>query len=191
MYILFEGIDTSGKTTQIERLGAQLPEAIVTREPGGTALGERLRRILLEEGCRSKRAELLLFLADRAEHYERVVYPHRRGWVLSDRGFLSGIGYALANGGVSLEELIALNRFTLQGDWPDRILFFEIDEATLRQRLHDKKLDEIEARGVDYLLEVQERMKGALPYLGIPYLILDAIESIETIHQKIVTYLQL
>ncbi len=189
MYVLFEGIDTCGKTTQIERIAQEHPEAVITREPGGTAFGEKARQILLTGTIRSKRAELLLFLADRAEHYEEIVRPNRSRLLLSDRGLLSGIGYALANGGASLEELIALNRFAMQGDWPDRILFFETDEATLRKRLGAKSTDGIEARGIDYLLKVQEKMKSALPKLAIPYLIVDAREDLETIHQKIVTYL--
>ena len=90
---------------------------------------------------------------------------------------------------MELEELIALNHFALRGDWPDRIILFETDEATLRERLEAKSPDGIEERGIDYLLTVQERMKDALPRLAIPYLIVDARESVETIHQKIVTYL--
>ena len=68
MYILFEGIDTCGKSTQIELLANQQPELIITKEPGGTAFGMKAREILLKDTLASKRAELLLFLADRAEH---------------------------------------------------------------------------------------------------------------------------
>jgi dTMP kinase len=189
MYILFEGIDTCGKSTQIELIATEHPEAVITREPGGTEFGQKAREILLSAKLRSKRAELLLFLADRAEHYEEIVRPNRHKLLISDRGFLSGIGYALANGGVSLEELIALNHFALHGDWPDHIIFFETDEATLRRRLGAKSSDGIEERGIDYLLRVQEKMKEALPRLGIPTLVIDARESVEAIHQRIVTYL--
>ena len=191
MYVLFEGIDTCGKSTQIDLLRQRYPEAIVTREPGGTPFGEKAREILLETELHSKRAELLLFLADRAEHYETVVLPHRaRCPVLSDRGFLSGIGYALANGGVTLEELIALNRFALRGDWPDGILFFETDAETLRERLAAKTPDGIEARGIDYLLVVQLRMRQALEALEIPHRILDARLDVETIHREVLDFLE-
>ncbi len=189
MYVLFEGIDTCGKSTQIELIAQQHPEAVITREPGGTEFGQKARKILLEAQLRSRRAELLLFLADRAEHYEEVVRPNRSGLVISDRGFLSGIGYALANGGVELEELIALNRFALQGDWPDHIILFLTDKETLLQRLSEKDPDGIEDRGIDYLLQVQEEMKTALTRMRIPHLLVVAREEIETIHQKIVTYL--
>jgi len=191
MYVIFEGIDTCGKSTQIELLRRERPDAIVTREPGGTPFGEKAREILLEAEVRSRRAELLLFLADRAEHYEEIVRPNRSGLVISDRGFLSGIGYALANGGVELEELIALNHFALHGDWPDHIVFFETDMETLRLRLGAKRADGIEQRGLEYLMEVQRQMRFALERLAIPHLILDARESVDTLHETIRSYLAL
>jgi dTMP kinase len=191
MYVIFEGIDTCGKSTQIELLHRRHPEAVVTREPGGTPFGEKAREILLETGVQSRRAELLLFLADRAEHYEEVVLPHRSGLVISDRGFLSGIGYALANGGVELEELIALNHFALRGDWPDHIILFETDLPTLRERTDAKSLDTIEQRGLEYLMEVQRQMRIALEKLAIPHLLLDARESVDTLQRRILDYLGL
>ncbi|WP_456393514.1 dTMP kinase [Nitratifractor sp.] len=191
MYVIFEGIDTCGKSTQIELIHQAHPEAVITREPGGTPFGEKAREILLEAQVQSKRAELLLFLADRAEHYEEIVRPNRSGLVISDRGFLSGIGYALANGGVELEELIALNHFALRGDWPEHIIFFETDKATLSQRLAAKSSDAIEERGIDYLLEVQRQMRRAIDALAIPHLIVDARQSVEAIHAEICDYLQI
>ncbi len=191
MYILFEGIDTCGKSTQINKIAQKHPEAIITKEPGGTSFGKEARRLLLSGSLSSKRAELLLFLADRAEHYEELICPNRDKLILSDRGFLSGIGYALSNKGVSLEELIALNHFALRGDWPDRIIFFETDKETLKKRLDMKSTDKIEERGIDYLLSVQENMKHSIPKLGIDYLIINARETIDTIYQRIITYLQL
>ena len=77
MYILFEGIDTCGKSTQIELLAQKFEDIVVTKEPGGTAFGVKAREILLSDSLASKRAELLLFLADRAEHYEEVIKPNK------------------------------------------------------------------------------------------------------------------
>ncbi len=191
MYILFEGIDTCGKSTQIDKIALKYPNAIITKEPGGTSFGKEARKLLLDGDIKSKRAELLLFLADRAEHYEEIIYPNRNRVILSDRGFISGIGYALSNGEVSLEELIALNHFAIKGDWPDRVIFFETDKDTLKRRLEAKSTDKIELRGIDYLLSVQDNMKKVLTKVGIEYLKIDARESIDNIHKKIITYLQL
>ncbi|AKF25153.1 thymidylate kinase [Sulfurovum lithotrophicum] len=190
MYILFEGIDTCGKSTQIELLAQKYPDIITTHEPGGTAFGQKAREILLSDSLRSKRAELLLFLADRAEHYEEVVAPNRDKIVISDRGFISGIGYALANGDFDFDELVALNRFALKGHFPDRIILFLTNMETLQERTSQKELDGIELRGLEYLLRVQEHMKESILKLGIPHLFIDATDSIENIHQSILTYLK-
>jgi dTMP kinase len=190
MVVLFEGIDTCGKSTQLELLKQKHPEIITTKEPGGTAFGIKAREILLESAIISKRAELLLFLADRAEHYEEIIQPSRDKLIISDRGFISGIGYALANGDFELDELVMLNRFALQGDFPDKVILFLTDMQTLQERLGGKSLDGIEQRGLEYLLSVQEHMKQTVLALDIPHLFIDASDSIENIHQTILTYLK-
>jgi len=191
MYILFEGIDTCGKSTQIELLSQKHPEVVVTKEPGGTPFGMKAREILLTDSLASKRAELLLFLADRAEHYKEVIKPNQDRLVVSDRGFLSGIGYALAHGDFDFDELIWLNRFALEGNFPDKIILFLTNMDILRERTSQKSLDGIELRGLNYLLTVQEHMKQSIIKLGIPHLFIDATDDIESIHQTILTYLKI
>ena len=190
MYILFEGIDTCGKSTQIDLIANKHPEIIVTHEPGGTAFGKKAREILLTDSLASKRAELLLFLADRAEHYEEIIEPNKDKIIISDRGFISGIGYALANGDFDFEELLSLNKFALKDHFPDRIVLFLTDMETLKERTSQKSLDGIELRGLEYLLTVQEHMKESIIKLDIPHLFIDATDSIENIHQTILTYLK-
>jgi len=190
MYVLFEGIDTCGKSTQIDLISQKHPEIIVTHEPGGTPFGKKAREILLADTLASKRAELLLFLADRAEHYQEVIAPNKDKVLLSDRGFLSGIGYALANGDFDFDELVSLNRFALEGHFPDKVILFLTDMKTLEERTSAKTLDGIELRGLEYLLTVQEHMKQSILKLGIPHLFVDATDEIENIHQTILTYLK-
>lgn len=190
MVVLFEGIDTCGKSTQIELLKQKHPEIITTKEPGGTPFGVKAREILLESSIISKRAELLLFLADRAEHYEEVIQPNQNRLIISDRGFISGIGYALANGDFELNELLMLNKFALHGNLPDKVILFLTDLDTLKERLGGKSLDGIELRGLEYLLNVQEHMKQTVLKLGIPHLFIDATDSVDNIHQTILTYLK-
>ena len=187
MYVLFEGIDTCGKTTQIELIAKSFENVVVTKEPGGTAFGEHAREILLQDSLSSKRAELLLFLADRAEHYAQIIKPNQDKLIISDRGFLSGIGYALANGDFDFEYLVELNRFALEGYFPDLIILFEINIETLKERTLDKSkvLDGIELRGLKYLMSVQKHMRESLKKLDIPYLLIDATETIETIEKEI------
>lgn len=191
MYILFEGVDTCGKSTQIELIKERHPDVIVTKEPGGTAFGTKAREILLHDRLSSKRAELLLFLADRAEHYEEVIKPNPDRLILSDRGFISGIGYALANGDFDFDTLVGLNRFALEDQLPDKIILFLIDMRTLQERTSQKELDSIELRGLEYLLKVQEHMRESILRLKIPHLFIDATEDISTIHTTISNYLRM
>ena len=175
MYVIFEGIDGAGKSTQIARLAVAYPQAIVTKEPGGTKLGENLREILLKENNLDKRAEILLFLADRAEHFGKIIKPNSNKMILSDRGFVSGMAYALAGGNFSFEELLNLNKFALQGNFPQKIVFFKANESTLRSRLGSRtQMDGIEARGFEYLLRVQDAMEEILQKLDIRYVTIDA-----------------
>ncbi len=190
MYVLFEGIDTCGKSTQIARIAEKYPEIVTTKEPGGTAFGIKAREILLTDSLASKRAELLLFLADRAEHYEEVIKVNKDKIILSDRGFISGIAYALANETFDFDLLVSLNKFALEEHFPDRIILFLTNMETLKERTNAKTLDGIELRGLEYLLRVQEHMKQSIEKLGIPHLFIDATEDIETIHQTILTYLK-
>jgi len=186
MYILFEGVDTCGKSTQVALLKKTFPDALVTKEPGGTPLGSEIRKMILHEGVASHRTELFLFLADRAEHYHEVIAPNRNKLIISDRGFISGIAYALANHpDYDIDFLIELNRFALEDHLPDLVILLQTNEHLIRERMREKSEDMIEKRGIDYLLQVQQHMIDILKKLTIKYEIYDAGEPIEKIHSKI------
>ena len=119
-----------------------------------------------------------------------MISPNQNKVIISDRGFLSGIGYALANGDFDFDELVSLNRFALEGHFPDKVILFLTDLKTLEERTSVKSLDGIELRGLEYLLKVQEHMKQSILKLGIPHLFVDATEDIETIHTHITDYLR-
>lgn len=192
MYVLFEGIDGVGKSTQIEILASKFNDVIVTKEPGGTQLGVNLREILLSSNIKiGKRAEILLFLADRAEHFEKLVAPNLDRLILSDRGFISGIAYALAND-ENLDEsvLLELNKFALNDKFADKIIFFEASSELISSRLKNRGTsDKIEARGLEYLLKVQSLMKQILIKNGFETLFIDASKSIELISKEIENFI--
>ena len=85
MYIALEGIDLVGKSTQLQMLKNQYKNAIFTKEPGATKLGKQIRELVLSKNDFSKEAELFLFLADRAEHFAKVIKPHLNRLIISDR----------------------------------------------------------------------------------------------------------
>ncbi len=191
MYILFEGIDTSGKSTQIELLKEAVPGIITTREPGGTLFGEKIREIVLNEGVSSERTEILLFLSDRAEHYAEVVMPVRdMETVVSDRGYISGIAYAMALGEYDVELLLQMNRFAMDDTLPDAVILFTLDEESYIQRMSEKNSDIIESRGIEYMMRVQRYMIEVAEKSGVEVLQIDATDTIENIHRKVLNYIQ-
>lgn len=188
MYVAIEGVDTCGKSTQIALLKRRFPEAIYTKEPGGTALGMKLRELLLGGEAKSAKAELLLFLADRAEHMELVIKPALDKLLFSDRSLISGMAYAKGWDELWLK---SLNLFATEGIVPDKVVILELTAKELSYRLSQKSHDSIESRGVEYLLELQERIKQMTALLGIPSLTLSASLSPEEIHERIVSGLAL
>ena len=188
MYIIFEGIDGCGKTTQINLLKEKFPNAIITKEPGGTKFGQKARQMLLHGDIKSSKAELLLFLADRAEHFKEIIEPNLDGIVISDRGFLSGIAYALS-AGFDLDFLIELNLFALNKTLPEKIILFEITKDELIKRVGQREQDKIEARGYDYLLDIQDNMKKVAKKMDLDYITIDASKKIEDIHKQIIEYI--
>ncbi len=187
MYVALEGIDTAGKSTQIARLRHTFPTAVITKEPGGTAVGSKIRDIVLHHELQSSKAEFLLFLADRAEHMTRIIEPNLKKLIISDRSVVSGIAYALVKGDISTTALLHMNRFATGGIYPEKIFLLRLTEEALKYRLSQKKLDGIEARGIPYLLEIQEALVEAASVLNIALVTLDASQSIEVISHSIIT----
>ncbi|MDK9693074.1 MAG: dTMP kinase [Sulfurimonas sp.] len=186
MYIAIEGIDTAGKSTQIERLRTHFPEAIITKEPGGTEAGKEIREIVLSAKTKSKKAEFLLFLADRAEHMKEVVEPNIDKMIISDRSVVSGVAYALIQGEISETAILHLNRFATGGVYPQKVFLLSLTKEELIFRLSQKKLDGIELRGEEYLLKIQEALITAAKLLNIELVVIDATKNIDTITQEII-----
>ena len=188
MYCAIEGIDTSGKSTQIAFLKEIFKNAIFTFEPGATKIGKEIRKILLE--CNlplSPKAEMLLFLADRAEHCEEILKPNLRQLIISDRSLISGIAYAME---FEIESLLHLNLFATSGILPDKVVLLEITESVLQERLAQKGIDKIERRGIPYLLNLQERLKETIVKLKVESLLLPADLPQTTITTRIVDFIK-
>lgn len=191
MYVVIEGVDTCGKSTQLELLNKYFPQAIFTKEPGGSVIGESLRDLILfapqKQGfVLDEYAEFMLFLADRAQHYKEVLEPHKKGLIISDRSLISSIAYAKH---IDMDKAIMLNKLILRGILPHLVVILKLDKATLKTRLESKSNDSIESRGIGYMLEIQERLLEATKMLGLPYVELDASLDREAICQKIVRHI--
>jgi dTMP kinase len=167
-FLVLEGIDGCGKTTQLERLRAWLPasglmppgaELVVTREPGGTALGQALRQLLLHfpgDAAPSSTAELLLYAADRAQHVQQCIAPALAAghWVLSDRFSGSTAAYQGYGRGLPLPLIDQLAAIATSGICPHLTLLMELPLAEALRRRGGRPADRIEAGGDAFLQRV-------------------------------------
>ena len=192
MYVALEGIDTCGKSTQIAALREHFPQAIFTKEPGGSALGVTLRELILQAHTSSqpsashisKEAEFFLFLADRAEHIAKVIKPNLDRLIIADRSLISGIAYAK-----DLPESSSINLLSTQGIVPDLCFVFVIDKPSLQDRLSTKTQDAIEMRGLDYLLAIQKRIIHTAQNIAKHTIEIDATKDIAHITQELCAYI--
>ena len=167
-FIVFEGIDGSGKTTQINQLSQWIvntdiiPEnnqLVITREPGGTNLGKSLRSLLLntsQERSPDSITELLLYAADRSQHINEIIRPalNKGNWVISDRFCGSTIAYQGYGRKLDIKLIKDLEMISTQGISPDITFLLDIPvEESIKRRINIKD-DRIEKEGRDFLLNV-------------------------------------
>jgi len=187
LFVTFEGIDRSGKTTQArllcEALGA---EALGVREPGGTPAGERVRDLLKDTAVAlGPEAEALLFAAARAELVEQVIRPALEAGrvVVSDRFLDSSLAYQGGARGLGIDEVDAVNRFATGGLVPDLTFLLELDPAAAAQRAGEPDRFEDEGAGLQQaVLEAYERLVAADPRR---WRRLDATRSPDQVHAQV------
>jgi dTMP kinase len=155
--VALEGGEGAGKSTQAARLAERL-DAVLTLEPGGTALGEVVRRLLLDPGGRpvDARTEALLFAADRAAHVAQVIEPALAAGrsVVSDRFVESSLAYQAFGRGLSLEEVRALSAFATGGRRADVVVVLDVDPAVGADR-RGRPPDRMEAEGAAFHARVR------------------------------------
>jgi len=190
VFLSFEGVEGSGKTTQVarlaERLGALGREVLVVREPGGTELAEAARRLVLDPGLQpGPAAELFLYLVARADLVARVVRPalERGGTVLADRFDLSTAAYQIAGRGLPAAAVRAANALATGGLEPDLVMVLDLDAhaGRARQQAQGKARDRIEREDADFHRRVAEAFREA----GGPAIVhLRADRSPEAVHAE-------
>ena len=196
-FIVIEGIDGCGKTTQIEEISRWLPTSglmgensklIKTREPGGSLLGKKLRNLILDNNKNNKPsslAELLLYSADRAEHVSKIIAPEleKQNWVISDRFADSTLAYQGYGRNINLDIIRNIESIVCQGEKPDLTIFLEIsaEESVLRRK--NLIPDRMESEGINFLQKVNEGFKLIAKEKN--WKVISAKQNIDTISREI------
>ena len=193
LFIVMEGPDGSGKTTQINLLKEYLEEAgyecLITREPGGTVIGEEVRQLILnpEHKEMSPVTEMLLYVASRAQLVHEVIGPalEEGKIVISDRFVDSSIVYQGIARKLGISTVSAVNAPGIGIYRPDGIFFIDLsEEEGLRRKKEQKNLDRMEQEGIDFHHMVSEGYRKVLS--GRPEVMkIDGGRSIDTIQKKI------
>ncbi len=195
MFVTFEGPDWAGKSTQAallaEALRAEGREVVATREPGGTALGEAIRGLLLHGRPMSAWAEAALFAAARAEHVEALIRPalDRGADVVCDRYLDSSLVYQGIARGLGLEAVLELNLTVTGGLLPDRTFVLELGPAAARAR-HGAELDRIEGEDEAFRAAVAAGYAGLAARFPERVVALDASLPAETIASRVLDSLR-
>jgi dTMP kinase len=183
-FIVLEGGEAAGKSTQARLLAEHLG-AVLTREPGGTAIGEALRRLLLERSLVAPvpRAEALLMLAARAQHVAKVIEPAlaRGDDVVCDRYSGSTLAYQGYGRGLDVDELRGLDSWANGHLDPDLVVLLDLPVEVARQRLGHDQRDRIESEGDSFLMDVHEGFRRLAAQDPVRWRVVDASGTVEQV----------
>ena len=203
MFLVFEGLDGSGKSTLMKGLQAALESSkirfIVTREPGGTELAEKLRQHLLSTEGESPvaKCELLLYEAGRAQHVEKVIAPalSEKTWVLCDRFSASTVAFQVGGRGLDAGEVQWLNDYATSGLQPDLTVLLDLTvaESQKRQGLREaqgQKKDRFENEKVEFHRKVRDSFLSQAEQAPDRWLVLDAAQAPKDLLENLLTELR-
>lgn len=180
-FVVFDGPDGSGKSTQLRSLAKAARDAgvetVEVREPGGTAIGEKIREVLLDPAnCEMvTRCEMLLYMASRAQLVEERILPalQRGAFVLADRFISSTLAYQGSAGGVSVKDILAVGDIAIGGRWPDLVCIFDVDWTTAQSRI-TRSLDRMEQKDAAYHGRVRSGYLDQARAKPSQYLVIDS-----------------
>ena len=197
-FITFEGVDGAGKSTHLtwfaDALRQRGHDVVVTREPGGTPLGEQLREILLNQAMNIGTEAMLMF-ASRLEHIEQVIKPALSAgqWVISDRFSDASFAYQGGGRGMDWNRLKQLEQWVHSDLQPDLTLFFDVPVEVAQQRLrapdnirpNNATLDRFEQEQADFFERVRDGYHKRVQENPRRYAIVDAARSLEQVKQQL------
>ncbi|MFO0937018.1 MAG: dTMP kinase [Gemmataceae bacterium] len=193
-FLSFDGLDGTGKSTQcrllVEWLRSSGKTVTTCVEPGGTELGQKIRDLLLfgKQNLMGTRAEMLLFMASRAELVERVIMPalDRGEIVVADRFLLASVVYQGHAGGLSIRDLWDVGRVATQGVEPDLTLIFDLP-ADLAAKRRGRAADRMESKGSEYFERVRQGFLREAAADPVRRVLIDAMPDVITTHETVRT----
>ena len=196
LFITLEGADGCGKTTQLNLLKEYLTskgyEIVVTREPGGKGLGEKLREILLNyDGEVSDRCEAFLYLADRAQNIDTIIKPAINSGkiVLCDRHTDSSVAYQGYGREQNIDNINMLNELAVNGVHPDLTIVFDIDTETSMARVGAEK-DRLESAGIEFHKRVRNGYLEIAKKNSQRIKVVDASQTIEDVQRDVIKIIE-
>lgn len=196
MFITFEGIDGSGKTTQLnllkEKLAANGIDVVNLREPGGSVFSEKIREVLLHSKEEINAvSELLMFESARAHLVETVIKPalNEGKYVLCDRFYDSTTAYQGYGRGLSIDLINFLNNLVTNGLKPDLTFYMRVSMDTAIRRAEHRVLDRIELEGSEFMIKVDEGFKQIAENEKNRIVVINADTDIQTTHNIIMQHI--
>jgi dTMP kinase len=191
-FITVEGIDGAGKSSHLEfireQVGARAGGVVVTREPGGTAAGEKVREVVLHAAMNPK-AEALLMFAARAEHVATVIEPALAAgrWVLCDRFSDATYAYQCGGRGLPREFVVGLERLVHPGLQPDATFLFDLDPAIAyeRQRAQQRSADKFEREQAEFFRRVREAYLDRAREHSRRFHVIDASGTLQQVRDRL------
>jgi dTMP kinase len=190
MFVTFEGLDGSGKSTQAELLRARLEadgvDVVSTREPGGTELGERLRDLVLHGGHVGAWAEALIYVAARAQLVDEVIRPalDRGASVICDRYLDSSVAYQGVARGLGLDRMLDLNLAAIGGLVPDRTYLLDLDPRQVASRIR-RHHDRLEREGDDFRERAAAGYRELAQRFPERIVVLDATRPVDELAEEV------
>jgi dTMP kinase len=192
LFFSFDGVDGSGKSTQarlfVEWLRGEGYEVTACRDPGTTALGEAIRRLVLDRSqlAISPTSEMLLYMAARAQLVDEVIEPALAAGriVVSDRYLLANVAYQGHAGGVNVDRLWEVGAIATRGRMPDLTFLLDLPDDAAQARL-GRELDRMESRGAEYRRRLRAGYQAEALRCTDKIIVVDAAQSVDSIQEQI------